>query len=144
MVTLGERNSRMKDYFDVWLLSQRFDFQGDRLAQAIAATFARRKTAILTDIPGGLSSRPRRGPRKEHAMEGFLAEGSSDGTNSELRGSRRGCARIPNPGGHAGESSEPLARAMVQRRAMAPRTTRVDVSSELIKTDKNFVFKFRP
>lgn len=28
MVTLGERNTRMKDYFDVWLLSRWFDFQG--------------------------------------------------------------------------------------------------------------------
>jgi hypothetical protein len=57
MVTLGERNSRMKVYFDVWLLSQHLDFHGARLAQAIAATFARRKTAIPTDIPVGLNSR---------------------------------------------------------------------------------------
>jgi hypothetical protein len=55
MVTLGERNSRMKDYFDVWLLSQRFDFKGEILARAIAVTFARRKTEIQTAIPVGLS-----------------------------------------------------------------------------------------
>ena len=55
MVNLGERNSRMKDYFDVWLLSQRFDFAGEPLARAIAATFDRRKTEIPTDTPVGLS-----------------------------------------------------------------------------------------
>lgn len=56
MVTLGERNSRMKDYFDVWLLSRRFEFQGESLAKAIAATFDRRKTAIPEKIPVGLST----------------------------------------------------------------------------------------
>ena len=56
MVNLGERNSRMKDYFDVWLLSQRFDFAGEPLARAIAATFDRRKTEIPTDTPVGLSA----------------------------------------------------------------------------------------
>ena len=55
MVNLGERNSRMKDYFDVWLLSQRFDFAGEPLARAIAATFDRRNTEIPTDPPVGLS-----------------------------------------------------------------------------------------
>jgi predicted nucleotidyltransferase component of viral defense system len=56
MVFLGERNTRMKDYFDVWLLSQRFDFQGERLALAIAATFARRNTEIPATVPVGLST----------------------------------------------------------------------------------------
>ena len=55
MVTLGERNSRMKDYFDVWLLSRRFDFKGELLAKAIAVTFARRKTETPSAVPVGLS-----------------------------------------------------------------------------------------
>ncbi len=55
MVTLGERNTRMKDYFDVWLLSRRFDFQGASLAKAIAATFERRQTEIPAGVPVGLS-----------------------------------------------------------------------------------------
>jgi predicted nucleotidyltransferase component of viral defense system len=56
MVSLGQRNTRMKDYFDVWLLSQRFDFQGERLARAISATFARRNTEIPAAVPVGLST----------------------------------------------------------------------------------------
>ncbi len=47
MVALGQPNSRMKDFFDVWFLSRRFDFSGDSLAGAIAATFKRR----ATDVP---------------------------------------------------------------------------------------------
>lgn len=45
----------MKDYFDIWLLSQRFDFKGEVLTRAIAETFARRKTEIPATVPVGLS-----------------------------------------------------------------------------------------
>jgi len=46
MVSLGIANSRMKDFFDVYLLSQNFEFDGEILQAAIQSTFARRKTAI--------------------------------------------------------------------------------------------------
>jgi hypothetical protein len=46
MAALGEANSRMKDFYDVWVLSKTYDFNHERLAQAIAATFARRQTTI--------------------------------------------------------------------------------------------------
>ena len=46
MVKLGITNSRMKDFFDVWFLSRRFDFDGVTLHKAIHATFARRLTAL--------------------------------------------------------------------------------------------------
>jgi Nucleotidyl transferase AbiEii toxin, Type IV TA system len=39
MVALGRANSRMKDFYDVWALSKTYDFNHERLAQAIAATF---------------------------------------------------------------------------------------------------------
>ncbi|MCC7182357.1 MAG: nucleotidyl transferase AbiEii/AbiGii toxin family protein [Rhodocyclaceae bacterium] len=35
MVALGRANSRMKDFYDIWLLSQSFPFDDDRLARAI-------------------------------------------------------------------------------------------------------------
>ena len=43
---LGELNSRMKDFHDIWLLSRQFDFDGEKLAEAIRLTFARRGTAL--------------------------------------------------------------------------------------------------
>ncbi len=47
MVMLGIANSRMKDFYDLWVLSRDFPFEGSTLVQAIQATFKRR----LTDIP---------------------------------------------------------------------------------------------
>ncbi|WP_422022243.1 nucleotidyl transferase AbiEii/AbiGii toxin family protein [Pyruvatibacter mobilis] len=55
MVALGMTNSRMKDYYDLWVLSHSFDFDRSRLAGAISATFARRKTAIPEEIPDALT-----------------------------------------------------------------------------------------
>jgi hypothetical protein len=46
MVYLHTLNSRMKDFYDVWLLARHFAFDGALLASAIAATFAKRETAI--------------------------------------------------------------------------------------------------
>ncbi|WP_432822708.1 nucleotidyl transferase AbiEii/AbiGii toxin family protein [Trichloromonas sp.] len=46
MVKLGELNSRMKDFYDIWLLSRQFDFSGDNMAEAIRLTFERRETAL--------------------------------------------------------------------------------------------------
>ncbi len=49
MVKLGVLNSRMKDFYDIWILSRRFDFKGETLAEAIEKTFAKRKTLIAID-----------------------------------------------------------------------------------------------
>jgi len=46
MIKLGEINSRMKDFYDIWLLSKKFDFNGYVLAEAITKTFKVRKTEI--------------------------------------------------------------------------------------------------
>ena len=46
MVYLGEINSRMKDFYDIWLLTMRGIFDGPILAQAIRATFEHRQTAL--------------------------------------------------------------------------------------------------
>jgi len=46
MVYLRTLNSRMKDFYDVWLLARQFGFDGALLAKAIAATFANRETSI--------------------------------------------------------------------------------------------------
>jgi predicted nucleotidyltransferase component of viral defense system len=51
MVQLGMANSRMKDFFDIVVLSRLFDFEGDLLARAIRATFERRATALPSGPP---------------------------------------------------------------------------------------------
>lgn len=50
MVSLGEFNSRMKDFYDIWLLSRQFDFEFDRLAEAIRLTFQKRDTELAEPI----------------------------------------------------------------------------------------------
>jgi nucleotidyltransferase AbiEii toxin of type IV toxin-antitoxin system len=50
MVKLRMLNSRMKDFYDIWLLSRQFDFNGTTLAEAIRLTFEKRGTAIPTEI----------------------------------------------------------------------------------------------
>lgn len=51
MVQLGIANSRMKDFYDIWVLSKMFDFDGKILSQAIQNTFKCRKTLFPKDIP---------------------------------------------------------------------------------------------
>lgn len=56
MVALGRANSRMKDFYDIWVLSRSFTFDDDRLPRAIAATFERRGTPIPREAPDALTS----------------------------------------------------------------------------------------
>ena len=46
MVKLGVLNSRVKDFFDIWLLSRQFDFDGGTMALAMRETFVTRGTTI--------------------------------------------------------------------------------------------------
>jgi len=49
MVSLGIANSRMKDFYDLRVLSQTLPFDGSALRDAIRATFTRRRTSIPTE-----------------------------------------------------------------------------------------------
>jgi len=46
MVALGEANSRMKDFYDVWICSRHLDFDVDTLLTAVGATFNNRETPL--------------------------------------------------------------------------------------------------
>ncbi len=46
MIKLGELNSRMKDFFDIWSLATSQAFDSDILSEAIAQTFRRRGTVM--------------------------------------------------------------------------------------------------
>ena len=51
MVKLGMANSRMKDFYDVWLLSRLFEFDGIVLCEAVSNTFKRRSTLYPDGLP---------------------------------------------------------------------------------------------
>lgn len=55
LCALGMANSRMKDYFDLWVLLREGDLDDAELVRAIHATFTRRRTAMPEGIPTGLS-----------------------------------------------------------------------------------------
>lgn len=56
MVAKGLLNSRLKDYYDLWLLAERFEFEREVLADAIKRTFDRRETEIPQEIPEALTA----------------------------------------------------------------------------------------
>ena len=56
IVKLTSFNSRMKDYFDIWVLMRYENLDRSVLPEAIRATFARRNTALPLTLPVGLSS----------------------------------------------------------------------------------------
>lgn len=55
MVQLGTVNSRMKDFYDVWALSETFAFAGPELQEAVARCFDRRGTPLGPETPEALT-----------------------------------------------------------------------------------------
>ena len=45
----------MKDFYDLWVLANRFEFSGFVLQEAIRKTFENRKTAIPREVPPAFS-----------------------------------------------------------------------------------------
>lgn len=76
MVELEERNSRMKDYFDLHYLLRRFEFDRRELAEAIRLTFQRRRTVIPSDLPVGLSEDFYSNEQKQIQWRAFLRKNS--------------------------------------------------------------------
>ena len=72
LTALGIANSRMKDYFDLWVLAEHANFDGAVLSEAIAATFARRGTPLPRERPLGLSEEFARDGWKQVQWEAFL------------------------------------------------------------------------
>jgi len=72
MLILGLANTRMKDFFDIATIAQRTDLHGATLAQAIAATFARRGTALPTQPPVALTREFGEAEAKQRQWQAFL------------------------------------------------------------------------
>ena len=70
--SLGIANSRMKDYFDLWILARTTDFDGDILRQAVQATFDCRKTALTGQAPFGLTDAFAQDLQKQAQWRAFL------------------------------------------------------------------------
>ena len=68
-------NSRLRDFYDIWILATEFEFKGTALARAIKATFKRRKTELPNAEPIALTSSFSEDPMKLAQWRSFLGKG---------------------------------------------------------------------
>lgn len=69
---LGMANTRMKDYFDLWVLLTEEALEPAELQRAIRATFARRKLPMPSALPSGLSDTFAQDAMKQRQWAAFL------------------------------------------------------------------------
>jgi hypothetical protein len=74
MVMLGQANSRMKDFYDLAVIARRTALDGTTLAAALAATFARRQTALPSERPLALTRQFSDDPAKQRQWQAFLSK----------------------------------------------------------------------
>ena len=84
MVKLGIANSRMKDFYDLWVMSRDFEFDGTLLSQAIKATFERRGTLLPTVVPLALSDEFSKDLAKKTQWAAFLRRLGRDAGGTSL------------------------------------------------------------
>jgi predicted nucleotidyltransferase component of viral defense system len=78
MVLLGLANSRMKDFYDVWVLSRNYSFDQDRLTRAVVATFERRGTTIPISAPVALTQEFANDAGKQQQWAAFIRDLTAD------------------------------------------------------------------
>jgi predicted nucleotidyltransferase component of viral defense system len=73
MVVLDIRNSRMKDFYDIWFMATTWDFDLTALRTAILASFERRKVAIPKDVPFALTEEFLDDQQKKQQWNAFVS-----------------------------------------------------------------------
>ena len=84
IVSKGILNSRMKDFYDLRVLAQEFEFNGSSLSEAIKATFARRGTSIPNDQPAAFTEEFYTNPDKQVQWQAFLRTSKLESSKREL------------------------------------------------------------
>jgi hypothetical protein len=72
MIKLGMANRRMKDFYDLWVLAQKFEFQSTALAATIPATFDTRRASLPVLAPLALRPDFFDLPNKQRQWRAFL------------------------------------------------------------------------
>lgn len=73
MVVNGERNSRYKDFYDVYTLAHHFPFEGTQLTTAMGITFKRRRTPFAKTMPVALTRQFYRDPARVRLWAGYVS-----------------------------------------------------------------------
>jgi hypothetical protein len=86
MVLLGMSNTRLKDFYDLWVLATDFSFDGTVLGAALQATFARRRTELPQTVEQvvALTSVFAANSQKQQAWAGFLRKHQLTGMDLDL------------------------------------------------------------
>jgi len=72
MVLLDIRNSRMKDFYDIWFMANTWTFDMASLRNAILASFQRRGSTIPTGVPFALTDDFLNDPQKTQQWSAFV------------------------------------------------------------------------
>lgn len=72
MVVLDIRNSRMKDFYDLWFIANTWTFDMASLRKAIFASFARRGSAVPAEVPFALTDSFLNDPQKKQQWNAFV------------------------------------------------------------------------
>lgn len=78
MVVLGMANSRVKDFYDVWMMSRVFGFDGRPLARAIGATFRQHGIEMPRTAPAAFTEAFAKDPAKRKQWDAFLSRNRLD------------------------------------------------------------------
>ena len=73
MVVLDIRNSRMKDFYDVWFMASTWTFEMASLRKAIVTSFERRGSTIPTAVPFALTDDFLKDPQKKQQWNAFVS-----------------------------------------------------------------------
>lgn len=73
IVRRGIENSRLRDYYDIWLISRSRPCLGSELSAALGATFAHRGTPLTSEVPPGLTETFYDTPEARNRWRSFLA-----------------------------------------------------------------------
>ena len=113
MVTLGIDNSRMKDFYDIAVLAGEFEFDGQRLQDAVRETFLRRGTSVPNREPLPLTDEFYSNDHKETQWRAFVDKGQLMRKTDSLEGTIRLIRDFIMPVAKAVRSGESFAKVWV-------------------------------
>jgi len=79
IISLGMTNTRMKDYFDIWMILRKSELDPEVLRSAVMATIKRRSTLMPEKLPLGLSDEFAQNKNKNVQWNAFLTKNQLDG-----------------------------------------------------------------
>ena len=84
LISLGMINTRLKDYFDLWVILTTAELDQNLLGEAIAATLAHRKTPLPSSLPAGLSEEFSSDAQKITQWNAFIKKNQLDAPNLDV------------------------------------------------------------